>query len=115
MIIVGGGIGGLATAIAMNKIGLDYIILEQAKQIKQVGFGLTIWSNGIDLFKKLGVGNKFEKKASSVDGISFQNYKGKNLVHINFSKFKKQHGIYASIIHRADLINVLLQSVNQKK
>lgn len=41
-IIVGGGIGGLAAAIAFEKIGLDYIILEQASEITEAGAGITI-------------------------------------------------------------------------
>lgn len=110
-IIVGGGIGGLATAIAFDKIGLDYIVLEQAPQIKEVGAGISIWSNGLHCLRELGVENEFHAKAVPAEGVSVQDHQGKILKQHKFSNFKDQSGISVSTIYRPDLINILLGAV----
>lgn len=114
-IIVGGGVGGVATAVAFEKIGLDYIILEQTAEIKEVGSGITIWSNGLNCLKALGLEFSFKKKAFHADHLVIHNHYGKTLAHICFKDFTKQFGSSASTIHRADLLNILLQSIPPKK
>lgn len=114
-IIVGGGIGGLAAARAFDKIGLDYVLLERASQIREVGSGIVIGSNGINCLKTLGVEGKFKAKAVSVNKFQYQDHKGNILSEIDISDFKEQFGAPMSVIHRADLINVLLQAVNPEK
>jgi len=47
VIVLGGGIGGLCTAISLRQIGLDVVVYEQAEELCQVGAGLTIWANAI--------------------------------------------------------------------
>lgn len=42
VLIVGGGVGGLATAIAMAQRGQDVTVLEQAKYLNEIGAGLQI-------------------------------------------------------------------------
>ncbi len=114
-IIVGGGIGGLATAIALDKIGFDYIVLEQSPQISEVGASILIWNNGTHCLNELGVEDKFWEKAISIDEVSVQNHQGKILTKLNFSNSQEQFKISASTIHRADLINILLQPIPSEK
>ena len=85
-IIVGGGIGGLATAIALDKIGFDYIVLEQSPQISEVGFSISIWNNGIQCLNELGVEDKFREKAVFTDKSVVQDHQGKILAKMNFFK-----------------------------
>jgi len=55
VIIVGGGIGGLCTAIGLRQVGVEAIVYEQAEVLSQVGAGLTIWANAIKALRKLGL------------------------------------------------------------
>ena len=114
-IIVGGGIGGLATAIALNKIGFDYIVLEQSPQISEVGTGISIWNNGIHCLSELGVEDKFREKAVFTDKAIVQDHQGKVLTKMNFLNSPCQFKILFSAIHRADLINILLQHIPPEK
>ena len=114
-IIVGGGIGGLATAIAFDKIGWDYIVLEQAPKIKEVGSGISIWSNGIYCLKELGIEKKFYEKAIPNKGFSIQSHQGKIIKQHVFSNSNGQSKISVSTIYRPDLINILLQAVPSQK
>ena len=55
-IIIGGGIGGLAAAIALQRIGVRPLVFEQAPQIQEVGAGISLWSNAINALRQLDVG-----------------------------------------------------------
>ena len=114
-IIVGGGIGGLATAIALEKIGWDYVLLEQSPQIREVGASISIWNNGIHCLKELGVKALFKEKAIFINEAVVQNHYGDVLTNMDFSNSKKHFKILFSTIHRADLINILLQPIPPKK
>lgn len=110
-LIVGGGIGGLATAIALEKIGWDYILLEQSPQIREVGFSILLWNNGIHCLEKLGVETLFKEKAVFINKVVVQNHLDKTLTKLHFSNSE----ILSSTIHRADLINILLQAIPSEK
>ena len=114
-VIVGGGIGGLALALAFHKIGLDYILLEQSSEIKEVGSGITLWSNGVNGLKELGIFDEFTRKAYHAESVSIQNSKGKKLGSIDFSDFTQKFSSSASTIHRADLIEILLNKIPPDK
>jgi len=45
--IIGGGIGGLTTAIALRKIGFDVSVYERATELKEVGSGMSLWPNAV--------------------------------------------------------------------
>ena len=55
-IIIGGGIGGVAAAIALQRVGVECDIFEQAEELREVGAALSIWANGWQALEKLGVG-----------------------------------------------------------
>jgi 2-polyprenyl-6-methoxyphenol hydroxylase-like FAD-dependent oxidoreductase len=54
-VVIGGGIGGLAAAVALRKIGVDVLVLERVPQIREVGAGLSLWSNAVHALRELGV------------------------------------------------------------
>ena len=45
VIIVGAGIGGLCTAVALHQSGIPVTVYEKAEAVGQVGAGLTLWPN----------------------------------------------------------------------
>ena len=55
IVIVGGGIAGLAAALSLLKRGLDVEIHEQAPELKEVGAGIQISSNGTRVLYSLGL------------------------------------------------------------
>ena len=60
-IIIGGGIGGLAAGLALLKRGLDVEIYEQAPELKEVGAGIQISSNGTRVLYALGLQDALAK------------------------------------------------------
>jgi salicylate hydroxylase len=55
IIVIGGGIGGLAAALALLTRGLDVEVYEQAPELKEVGAGIQISSNGTRVLYELGL------------------------------------------------------------
>lgn len=54
VVIVGGGIGGLAAAVALRRVGIKALVIERATSIREVGAGLSIWSNAVNAVRELG-------------------------------------------------------------
>ena len=78
-IIIGGGIGGLTTAIALRRMGVDAQVYERASEMREVGAGLSLWVNAIKALRKIGLaeavraagaagGRSIEKPGESVPG-----------------------------------------------
>ena len=54
-LIIGGGIGGLATAIALTQIGFTVEVFERVTLLREVGAGLSLWANAIKALDYLGL------------------------------------------------------------
>jgi 6-hydroxynicotinate 3-monooxygenase len=53
--IVGAGMGGLATAAALRRLGIDVMVYEQASQFARIGAGIQIGCNAMKVLRKLGL------------------------------------------------------------
>jgi salicylate hydroxylase len=69
IVILGGGIGGLAAAAAafLYQAGLACTVYEQAAQLREIGAGLVVAPNGARLLRQLGVLDAFEEQAVRLD------------------------------------------------
>jgi 2-polyprenyl-6-methoxyphenol hydroxylase-like FAD-dependent oxidoreductase len=54
-LIIGGGIGGLATAIALRRAGIQATVYERADEIRAIGAGLALWANAVRALGRLGL------------------------------------------------------------
>jgi 2-polyprenyl-6-methoxyphenol hydroxylase-like FAD-dependent oxidoreductase len=115
-IIIGGGIGGLTTAIALKQQGIDFEIYEAAPELKPVGAGIVMASNAMQVFQRLGIEKKIMaaglevQKAVGVDDkfkvISGLDVKG---------KVAPRYGIGSYAIHRGRLQQALLSEIDGSK
>ena len=55
ILIVGGGIGGLALAVALQKVGLTAVIWERSPEIREIGAGLLLTPNAVWVLQQLGL------------------------------------------------------------
>jgi salicylate hydroxylase len=67
--IIGGGIGGLATAAALRDSGHEICVYEQADQFREIGAGVTLHPNATRLLEKLGFGHALRKIGSPTAGV----------------------------------------------
>ena len=66
-LIVGGGIGGLAAAVALQRVGITAAVFEKAPQITEVGAGLSLWSNAMVALRRLGLDAAALKAGSVIE------------------------------------------------
>lgn len=104
--IVGGGIGGLATAIALGHAGWSVTVFEQASELTEVGAGITLWPNAVAALDHLGVGDAIRSRAVAGGFGGLRNDTGKWLLSTSRQRFHDLHGDLVAI-HRADLIDIL--------
>ena len=113
--IIGAGIGGLTTALAFEKNGIDYHIFEKASELSEVGAGIWLAPNALQVLEHLGVLGAVKAKGNSIDRITL----GKadlNPISDNFQdNIKKQFGFSTIAIHRAELQKILLNKIPKEK
>ena len=108
-IIVGAGIGGLATALGCRKAGIAVTLLEQAGALKEVGAGVQISSNGTRVLRELGLLEAID--AVSVRPVSFRvsSFESGEVI-TDFPLGPEAAARYGGTfyqLHRADLLNIL--------
>src|ERR1043165_3668767 len=110
VIIAGGGIGGLAAALALARKGFKSVVLEQAQQFGEIGAGIQIAPNAWHALDALGVGALVKREAVFIerllmmDGVS-----GEKVVDVPLDKrFARRFGNPYAVTHRADIHGSLL-------
>ena len=111
VLVAGGGIGGLAAALALTRQGFDVKVLEQASALGEIGAGLQVGPNGFAAFDALGVGEIARSKAVYTDFMVMHDALDEYQVgHIPTGEaFLKRFGNPYAVIHRADAHHALLE------
>ena len=106
-VIVGGGIGGLAAAVALRRIGWQATVLERAPEFGEVGAGLTLLANGMRALGSLGLAEAI-RAAGTVDASGgTRTASGRWISHVDGSEMARRLGTTAMGIHRATLHRIL--------
>lgn len=111
--LIGGGIGGITAAIALQKYGLTPIVYEQAAKLGEVGAGITIGPNANHVLNGLGLESKLEALASASPNVGTLHYKtGERLSYVSRGKqeYLKRYGAVSRLMHRADVYSLLLDT-----
>ena len=106
--IIGGGIAGLTTALALQKAGIDFHLFEQSPAFGEVGAGIVLNDSTKFLLDQLGVGEHFETLSIPVKHFTIATFKDES---VRTVKFKKK----SYSIHRARLIDVLSKQVEPQR
>ena len=112
VIIAGGGTGGLATAIALRKAGIDPLVLEQAPAFTAIGAGLGLYANAMKALTYLGADAYWRETAARID-VSEQRGLGDDQL-ITASSLAPRAAKYGAPYycgHRADLLTSLLTAL----
>jgi 3-hydroxybenzoate 6-monooxygenase len=113
VLIAGGGIGGLAAALALVRQGYQVKVLEQASELGEIGAGLQVGPNGFAAFDALGVGEQARARAVYTDYMVMHDAIDASQVgHIPTDEaFRARFGNPYAVIHRADAHQSLLDGV----
>ena len=111
VLVAGGGIGGIAAALALVRRGFAVKVLEQAPQLGEIGAGLQVGPNGFAAFDALGVGELARAKAVYTDEMVMHDALDEALVGRipTGAAFIARFGNPYAVIHRADAHGALLE------
>ncbi|MEP7205318.1 MAG: 3-hydroxybenzoate 6-monooxygenase [Casimicrobiaceae bacterium] len=112
ILIAGGGIGGLATALGLARHGLNVRVLEKAGSLGEIGAGIQLGPNAFHAFDALGVGDAARKMAVYIDSLRLMDaLVGDEIVNISLGEnFRRRFGNPYAVVHRGDLHGVLLHA-----
>jgi 2-polyprenyl-6-methoxyphenol hydroxylase-like FAD-dependent oxidoreductase len=110
--IVGGGIGGLTLAIALQKKGFSVKVYENAPEIKPVGAGIVLAANALKAYRAIGIEKEIMSAGREMKCFRLQDQKGNTLSKTEVSKIVAQYGTVSTLtLHRADLHQVLVRNL----
>jgi 2-polyprenyl-6-methoxyphenol hydroxylase-like FAD-dependent oxidoreductase len=111
VVIAGAGIGGLCTAIALQRNGFKVTVYEQAEKITEVGAGLTIWENAMRVLRTLGLADQVIRAGSILEHFQLKTDRGETLYTIRPGGLKPGFNELSIAIHRADLHEILIDAL----
>jgi 2-polyprenyl-6-methoxyphenol hydroxylase-like FAD-dependent oxidoreductase len=112
IVVVGAGIGGLASAVALHQAGAQVTVAERASQITEIGAALSLWTNALAACEALGVAGAISKVASPELGGGVNAPNGSRIVEADPDTADRSLGGPAVLIHRARLQRVLLDATS---
>ena len=111
VLVAGGGIGGIAAALALVRRGFSVKVLEQAPQLGEIGAGIQLGPNAFAAFDALGIGEIARSRAVYTDEMVMHDALDESLVGRipTGAAFRARFGNPYAVIHRADVHGSLLE------
>src|SRR5258706_3169372 len=115
ILVAGGGIGGLAAALALTRRGFPVKVLEQSAQIGEIGAGIQLGPNAFSAFDALGVGESARAKAVYTERLVMMDATdASEVASVPVGEaFRKRFGNPYAVCHRADVHQSLLEGVQK--
>lgn len=113
IVIVGGGIGGLTTALALLRCGIEPIVLERAPQLTEVGAGVQIAANGTIVLRELGLEPALASIATVPERFDYLELSTGRLLYVAplGKEAEARYGALLYNVHRADLVDLLAKAL----
>ncbi len=106
VLVVGGGIGGLTTALALSRKGIPVQVLEQAPEFKEIGAGIQLGPNVFRMFEVLGLTDAIFRWAAFPESLEMRDsMTGESVVEMRIDGMHGRYRAPYGVIHRADLLD----------
>lgn len=106
--IVGAGMGGLATGIALRQAGYDVEIYDKVSELRPAGAGISLWSNGVKVLNRLGLGKEIALIGGQMDRVAYYSNTGEKLTDFSLQPLVDRVGQRPYPVARTDLQGMLL-------
>jgi 2-polyprenyl-6-methoxyphenol hydroxylase-like FAD-dependent oxidoreductase len=116
-LIVGGGIGGLATALALARAGRAVHVVEKAPEFGEIGAGLQLAPNAVHVLDRLGLMGEIGKHAVFPNRLVWMDALDETrITYVDLgAPFRRRFGHPYLVMHRGDLLNVLLEACRAER
>lgn len=113
--IIGAGMGGLTTGIALKKFGHQVTIFEQAEHILPVGAAISLWSNGVKCLNYLGLTEQVAKLGGQMDHLAYvDGLSGEVMTQFSLHPLIEEVGQRPYPVSRAELQNMLMDEFGRE-
>jgi len=106
-LVIGAGIAGLTTAVALQRAGRGVLVLERAPELREVGAGISLWPNAVKALRRLGLGDAVEAAGAPARDAVLRSWRGAQLGASITSELQGRFGAPLVLVHRARLQAVL--------
>ncbi|SMD42367.1 2-polyprenyl-6-methoxyphenol hydroxylase [Aquiflexum balticum DSM 16537] len=113
--IIGGGIAGLTTALALNKLGFQFEVYERAKQLNEVGAGIWMQPNALKVLDWLGLGTLVRESGTLLDQVDITNSQLVPFKKTGQQVVQDEKGNKIVAIHRSTLQMILFEALPKDK
>ncbi|HLO50169.1 MAG TPA: FAD-dependent urate hydroxylase HpxO [Kamptonema sp.] len=110
IVIIGAGIGGLTAGIALRQAGYEVEIYDRVKELRPAGAGISLWSNGVKVLNRLGLGEKMAAIGGIMNKMQYRSLTGELLNDIDLQPLIEEVGQRPYPVARADLQKMLLEA-----
>ncbi|MEU9577388.1 FAD-dependent monooxygenase [Streptomyces chilikensis] len=107
VVVVGGGIGGLAAAVALHRAGREVVVLERAPSLEPVGSAISLTPNALRALDVIGAGDEIRSRAAHVGEGGMRTPTGRWIARTDTAKVTERFGDPLLMLPRATLIDVL--------
>lgn len=111
VLVVGGGIGGLAAAAGMRLAGCDVTVFERAGACREVGAGLHLGANAIVALRALGLGERILSLGERFGSLQICNPRGRPIGSVDTGAIAARCGAFNVCVHRAELLAALADAL----
>ena len=110
VLVIGGGIGGLAVARALALRGASVTVLEQAAEITEVGAGIQVSPNGFAVMRALGLDAALAERSVQGAAVSLRDYRMGEVLRLDLTRLARRDYYF---VHRADMIDILADGARE--
>lgn len=111
MLLVGGGITGLACGVALARAGIPVRVFERAHELGEVGLGITLWNNALAELGELGLADAVVAAGAVLEHGELRSMRGATLVATPLASVARKAGAPAAALVRSKLIAVLASAL----
>ncbi|UYQ64902.1 FAD-dependent monooxygenase [Streptomyces peucetius] len=109
--VVGGGIGGLAAAVALHRRGWRVEVLERAPEFREIGAGISLWPNALHALEALGLADAVRALGAVEASGGVRDRRGRWLSRTDNAELARRFGHPLVVVHRADLLRALAEAL----
>jgi FAD-dependent urate hydroxylase len=108
VIVVGAGMGGLTAALALRHAGFEVEVYDRVRELTPAGAGISLWSNGVKVLNRLGLGSAIARIGGPMDQICYRAKTGETLTQFSLEPLVQAVGQRPYPVARTDLQALLL-------
>ncbi len=111
VIVVGAGIGGLASANALQAAGIPALVLERAAELREIGAAIGVQTNAVRALRRVGLAEELIARGVPIEFYEYLSWAGRRLARWPQGEIGRRLGEPTVVVHRADLQEVLLSGL----